>query len=108
MVSSDVAVFSGNNSRRKCYYVDSQLPSLTKQPRGVVAPIENSVRRKYNTRKQPSPIAGRNLLFWHLNLARADGVDDVVRGLTVNRAANRLCCAEDLLRTVSEGLGKGL
>ena len=38
------------------------------------------------------------LLVGNLNLALVDGVDDVVRGLAVNGAANRLGSAENLLR----------
>ena len=46
------------------------------------------------------------LLLWHLNLPIVDLVNDVVRRLAVDRAANRLCRAKDLLRAVRERLGE--
>ena len=48
------------------------------------------------------------LLVWHLDLACADSVDDIVRGLAVDGAADGLCCAEDLLGTVRERLRERL
>ena len=59
--------------------------------------VPQSTRRSYN-----------RLLVWHLNLARADSLDDIVRGLAVNRAADGLRCAEDLLGAVRKVLGEGL
>ena len=49
---------------------------------------------------------GDNLLLRDLDLARVDLVNDVVRRLAVDRAANRLCRAKDLLRAVRERLGE--
>ena len=68
------------------------------------------MRRKYNKRKQRpwSPIAVARLLVWHLDLARADGVDDIVWGLAVDCAADGLRGAEDLLCAVREVLGERL
>lgn len=63
---------------------------------------------EYNERKQPSPHSVSYLLFWHLNLASVDGVDDIVRGLAVDGAADALRGAEDLLRATGEVLGEGL
>lgn len=51
-------------------------------------------------------VHARRLLLWHLDLSAVDLVNNVVRRLTVDRAPNRLCRAEDLLRTVRERLGE--
>ena len=44
------------------------------------------------------------LLVWHLELPVVNLLDDVVRGLAVDCAADRLCGAKNLLRAVREGL----
>ena len=49
----------------------------------------------------------RQLLLWYLNLPRGYLVNDVVRRLAVDCAANTLRSAEDLLATVGKALGKG-
>ena len=47
------------------------------------------------------------LLLWHLNLPIVDLVNDVVWGLAVDGAADRLSGTQDLLAAVSEVLGEG-
>ena len=60
---------------------------------------------KYAIRKRG--LCVHRLLLRDLDLAAVDLVNDVVRGLAVDRAANALCRAEDLLRAVREPLRKG-
>ena len=48
------------------------------------------------------------LLLWHLNLPIVDLVNNIVRRLTIDCAANRLCRAEDLLRAVRQVLRQRL
>jgi hypothetical protein len=50
----------------------------------------------------------RNLLGGDLDVSRVDGLDDVVRGATVNGAADGLSGTEDLLDTVGEVGREGL
>lgn len=50
------------------------------------------------------PVVSDILLLWYLNLARVDLVDDIVWWLAIDRAANALCCAENLLGAVSKVL----
>jgi len=44
------------------------------------------------------------LLVWHLDFARVDAVDDVVRRLPIDRAPNALRSAQNLLGTASQVL----
>ena len=88
--------------------------------------ISNSHPRPFNRPFNPPPLAhsvrslgGRNvlsetmhilqpLLVGNDNLSIVDSLDDVVRGLAVDGAADRLCGTEDLLDAASERLGERL
>ena len=62
-----------------------------------------------NTTNECSPAHyTRRLLVWYLDLAGVDSVDDIMRGLAVNCAANALRRAEDLLGAVSKVLRQRL
>jgi hypothetical protein len=68
--------------------------------------------REETVSKRTEPKARREISKTHLggdlNVTRVDSLDNVVRGLTVDGASNRLSGTEDLLDTVGEVLGEGL